>query len=42
LNQTVEVHRAGYAILSAAERAANDTMMVCCSGAKTERLTLDL
>jgi hypothetical protein len=22
--------------------AANDTMMICCSGAKTERLTLDL
>jgi tetrachlorobenzoquinone reductase len=30
------------AILSPAERAANDTMMICCSGAKTERLTLDL
>jgi ferredoxin-NADP reductase len=30
------------AILSPTERAANDTMMICCSGAKTERLTLDL
>jgi hypothetical protein len=30
------------AILSPAERAANDTMMTCCAGAKTERLMLDL
>lgn len=30
------------AILSEAERAANETMMVCCSGAKSERLVLDL
>ncbi len=29
-------------VLSAAERAANHRMMVCCSGAKTPRLVLDL
>jgi len=29
-------------ILSAAEKAANQTMMICCSGSKTERLVLDL
>jgi len=29
-------------ILTEAERAANDTMMVCCSGAKSPRLVLDL
>lgn len=30
------------AILSTAERCANKTMMVCCSGAKSARLVLDL
>lgn len=30
------------AILSTAERCANKTMMVCCSGAKSSRLVLDL
>ena len=30
------------AILTEAERAANATMMVCCSGSKTPRLVLDL
>ena len=29
-------------ILTAAERAANDTMMICCSGCKGSRLVLDL
>ena len=29
-------------VLSAAERASNRTIMVCCSGAKTPRLVLDL
>ncbi|GAB3354518.1 MULTISPECIES: PDR/VanB family oxidoreductase [Giesbergeria] len=29
-------------VLSPAEKAANDRMMVCCSGAKSERLVLDL
>jgi vanillate O-demethylase ferredoxin subunit len=29
-------------ILTAAERASNRTMMVCCSGSKTEKLVLDL
>jgi vanillate O-demethylase ferredoxin subunit len=29
-------------VLSAAEKAANRTMMVCCSGAKSPRLVLDL
>ena len=29
-------------VLSAEERAANKTMMVCCSGAKSDRLVLDL
>lgn len=30
------------AILSEAERASNRTMMICCSGSKSERLVLDL
>jgi ferredoxin-NADP reductase len=30
------------AILSDAERAANQTMMICCSGAKSDKLVLDL
>lgn len=30
------------AVLSAAERAANKTMMVCCSGARSSRLVLDI
>ncbi len=30
------------AILTESERAANKTMMVCCSGAKSPDLTLDL
>ena len=30
------------AILSDEERAANKTMMVCCSGARSDRLILDL
>jgi vanillate O-demethylase ferredoxin subunit len=30
------------AILSPDERAAGKTMMICCSGATSERLTLDL
>jgi ferredoxin-NADP reductase len=30
------------AILSEPERAANNTMMICCSGCKTQRLVLDL
>lgn len=30
------------AVLSAKERAANQTMMICCSGAKSYRLVLDL
>ena len=30
------------AILSEAERAANETMFICCSGARSERLVLDL
>jgi ferredoxin-NADP reductase len=30
------------AILTESERAANITMMICCSGAKSERLVLDL
>lgn len=30
------------ALLSDAERAANTTMMICCSGAKSDRLVLDL
>ena len=29
-------------VLSAAERASNQTIMICCSGAKTSRLVLDL
>lgn len=29
-------------VLSAQERASNRTMMICCSGCKTERLVLDL
>ena len=29
-------------ILTAAERAASKTMMICCSGSKSERLVLDL
>ena len=29
-------------VLSEAERASNTTMMICCSGARTERLVLDL
>jgi vanillate O-demethylase ferredoxin subunit len=29
-------------ILTSAERAANRTMMICCSGSLTERLVLDL
>jgi ferredoxin len=29
-------------ILSGEERAANDRMLVCCSGAKSKRLVLDL
>jgi vanillate O-demethylase ferredoxin subunit len=29
-------------VLSAAERAANDRIMVCCSGARSARLVLDL
>jgi hypothetical protein len=29
-------------ILRSGERVANDIMRICCSGAKTERLTLDL
>jgi vanillate O-demethylase ferredoxin subunit len=29
-------------VLSAAEKAANDRMMICCSGAKSSRLVLDL
>ena len=29
-------------ILTAAERAANKTMMICCSGSKSDRLVLDL
>lgn len=29
-------------VLSADERAANDRMMICCSGAKTKRIVLDL
>jgi ferredoxin-NADP reductase len=29
-------------ILTASERASNKRMMICCSGAKTERLVLDL
>jgi tetrachlorobenzoquinone reductase len=33
-------HRDG--ILSAAEQAAGNTMMICCSGSKSERLLLDL
>jgi hypothetical protein len=30
------------ATFRSAEGAATDTMMICCPGAKTERLTLDL
>jgi ferredoxin-NADP reductase len=30
------------AILSERDRAANDTMMICCSGAKSDRLVLDI
>ena len=30
------------AVLSDEERAANDTMMICCSGSKSSRLVLDL
>lgn len=30
------------AVLSTQEKAANRTMMICCSGAKTQRLVLDL
>ncbi|MNT67299.1 Phenoxybenzoate dioxygenase subunit beta [compost metagenome] len=30
------------AILSEPEKAANNTMMICCSGCKGERLVLDL
>jgi vanillate O-demethylase ferredoxin subunit len=29
-------------ILTEAERASNATMMICCSGSKTEKLVLDL
>ena len=29
-------------VLTREEQAANDTMMICCSGSKTERLVLDL
>jgi ferredoxin len=29
-------------ILSDSERAANKTMMICCSGCKSDRLVLDL
>jgi vanillate O-demethylase ferredoxin subunit len=29
-------------VLSKEEQAANDRMMVCCSGSKSERLVLDL
>jgi tetrachlorobenzoquinone reductase len=29
-------------VLSEQERASNRTMMICCSGSKTERLVLDL
>jgi vanillate O-demethylase ferredoxin subunit len=29
-------------VLSKEERAANKTMMICCSGSKGERLVLDL
>jgi vanillate O-demethylase ferredoxin subunit len=29
-------------VLTENERAANKTMMVCCSGSKSERLVLDL
>jgi tetrachlorobenzoquinone reductase len=29
-------------VLSAAERAANETMMICCSGSRTDRLALDV
>jgi ferredoxin len=30
------------AILSPAERAANKTMMICCSGSLSEKLVLDI
>jgi ferredoxin-NADP reductase len=30
------------AILTESERAANDTMMICCSGAKSDQLVLDI
>jgi vanillate O-demethylase ferredoxin subunit len=29
-------------VLSSAEKAANDRIMVCCSGSKTPKLVLDL
>ena len=29
-------------ILSEKERAANDTMLICCSGCKSEKLVLDI
>ena len=28
-------------ILTSAEQASNSTMMICCSGSKSERLVLD-
>jgi hypothetical protein len=30
------------AILSETERARGDTMMICCSGSKSEKLVLDI
>jgi ferredoxin len=30
------------AILTEAERAAGETMMICCSGSKSKRLVIDL